>query len=253
MGGVLRWLLGYCRTITVAPGFALLLRGTPALPLAIMAAIVSPSLAKAREKARQTSCLSNMRQLGGSILMYVQDFDDTFPNGINRGRLGIIWAGAGWAGQCHPYYKSAPLLRCLSDAHLGPGGEAVVSYGININVIRYNDQRDYAVDPNAPRGNSVYISPGVASGANENDGTIPSGHTLAEFSAPSRSVLLFEVSGVSSNVADPREGMVGDGVPGSRPPATVWITGCTPARTSRLASSISMPRATWASGLPTTR
>ncbi len=47
--------------------------------IAILAAILFPVFAQAREKARQTSCLSNMKQLGNSIMMYSSDYDDTYP------------------------------------------------------------------------------------------------------------------------------------------------------------------------------
>jgi prepilin-type N-terminal cleavage/methylation domain-containing protein/prepilin-type processing-associated H-X9-DG protein len=47
--------------------------------IAILAAILFPVFAKAREKARQTSCLSNMKQLGTSGMMYVQDYDEMLP------------------------------------------------------------------------------------------------------------------------------------------------------------------------------
>ena len=48
--------------------------------IAILAAILFPVFAQAREKARQTSCLSNLRQLGTGMMMYVQDYDDTYPS-----------------------------------------------------------------------------------------------------------------------------------------------------------------------------
>jgi prepilin-type N-terminal cleavage/methylation domain-containing protein len=47
--------------------------------IAILAAILFPVFAQAREKARQTSCLSNEKQLGTAISMYVQDYDETYP------------------------------------------------------------------------------------------------------------------------------------------------------------------------------
>ncbi|HEY3418123.1 MAG TPA: DUF1559 domain-containing protein, partial [Armatimonadota bacterium] len=47
--------------------------------IAILAAILFPVFAKAREKARQTSCLSNLRQLGLGVMQYVQDFDEIYP------------------------------------------------------------------------------------------------------------------------------------------------------------------------------
>jgi prepilin-type N-terminal cleavage/methylation domain-containing protein/prepilin-type processing-associated H-X9-DG protein len=47
--------------------------------IAILAAILFPVFAQAREKARQTSCLSNTKQIGTSIMMYAQDYDETLP------------------------------------------------------------------------------------------------------------------------------------------------------------------------------
>ena len=47
--------------------------------IAILAAILFPVFAQAREKARQASCLSNCKQLGLASNMYVQDYDETFP------------------------------------------------------------------------------------------------------------------------------------------------------------------------------
>lgn len=47
--------------------------------IAILAAILFPVFAQAREKARQTSCISNTKQIGTAVYMYVQDYDETFP------------------------------------------------------------------------------------------------------------------------------------------------------------------------------
>ena len=47
--------------------------------LAILAAILFPVFARAREKARQASCLSNLRQMGQATTMCLQDYDETFP------------------------------------------------------------------------------------------------------------------------------------------------------------------------------
>ncbi|OIO97019.1 MAG: hypothetical protein AUJ92_04665 [Armatimonadetes bacterium CG2_30_59_28] len=53
--------------------------------IAILAAILFPVFARAREKARTASCLSNMKQLGLAMMMYVQDYDERFP-GNHGGR-----------------------------------------------------------------------------------------------------------------------------------------------------------------------
>ena len=52
--------------------------------IAILAAILFPVFAQAREKARQTSCLSNLKQLSSAMLMYAQDYDGLFAPVIGR-------------------------------------------------------------------------------------------------------------------------------------------------------------------------
>ena len=83
--------------------------------LAILAAILFPVFARARENARRTSCLSNMKQIGLGAIQYSQDFDEKwmpwedayqFPGG----------APSSWDLTMQPYLKSTQLLTCPSDA-----------------------------------------------------------------------------------------------------------------------------------------
>ncbi|MFA4017004.1 MAG: hypothetical protein RUDDFDWM_002116 [Candidatus Fervidibacterota bacterium] len=92
--------------------------------IAILAAILFPVFAKAREKARQASCQSNMRQLALGMLMYAQDYDERFVscyddgNGYPAGR--IIWAD-----KILPYVKNRQIFVCPSSnasADPVPGG-----------------------------------------------------------------------------------------------------------------------------------
>ena len=78
--------------------------------IAILAAILFPVFAKAREKARQAACLSNMKQLGLAAVMYADDYDDNPPPG------GITWGGNDylWNQLCQPYIKSKALMICPS-------------------------------------------------------------------------------------------------------------------------------------------
>lgn len=80
--------------------------------IAILAAILFPVFAQAREKARQTACLSNCKQQGTATAMYVQDYDETFP-------IGLYISGGCTTTVYHvvvPYQKSAEMERCPSDA-----------------------------------------------------------------------------------------------------------------------------------------
>src|SRR5665213_1752128 len=95
--------------------------------IAILAAILFPVFAKVREKARQTSCASNMKQLGLAMLQYSQDYDETLPVGYP---LFTGFNGVGWGGRIHTYLKSAAVYQCPDDSTsaIGPGGSTNVSY-----------------------------------------------------------------------------------------------------------------------------
>jgi len=90
--------------------------------IAILAAILFPVFAQAREKARQTSCLSNMKQLMTSAMMYVQDYDEKFHrikcgvatfNSNNPGDPDQMW---GSENALEPYIKNGGLWKCPSDS-----------------------------------------------------------------------------------------------------------------------------------------
>ena len=77
--------------------------------IAILAAILFPVFARAREKARQASCQSNVKQMMLGILMYAQDYDARFP------RHSVGYHGwAGWTAQIYSYIKNDQLYRCPS-------------------------------------------------------------------------------------------------------------------------------------------
>lgn len=82
--------------------------------IAILAAILFPVFAKAREKARQISCLSNTKQMGLASMMYVQDYDEVFPKG--RQTPGVYWYQL-----FYPYVKSVGVFKCPSLPNNGDG------------------------------------------------------------------------------------------------------------------------------------
>lgn len=78
--------------------------------IAILAAILFPVFSKAREKARQASCTSNMRQLGLALMQYVDDYDENMPP-ISSG-----YRPAGtWRNLIQPYMKNVEITACLSN------------------------------------------------------------------------------------------------------------------------------------------
>lgn len=103
--------------------------------IAILAAILFPVFAQAREKARQTACLSNTRQLAQALAMFAQDHDEMLPkafyNDVVNGTTGMPW-NTGWDGAIYPYVKNAQVFACPSDT----------------------EKRTYTIDPADPNYNS---------------------------------------------------------------------------------------------------
>jgi len=97
--------------------------------IAILAAILFPVFARARENARRSSCQSNLKQIGLGLLQYTQDYDEKFPRGITVADPG--WKGIGWAGESYPYIKSAQIFHCPSDTNGGGAPNASGSSGIS--------------------------------------------------------------------------------------------------------------------------
>jgi len=85
--------------------------------IAILAAILFPVFAKVREKARQTTCASNLKQLGLAVTQYVQDNDEVFPD-VNGTQVNTISSGKilFWPYAIYPYVKSAGVYRCPNDS-----------------------------------------------------------------------------------------------------------------------------------------
>ena len=79
--------------------------------IAILAAILFPVFAKVREKARQSTCASNEKQLGLAMLQYVQDYDEKFPADFDQGRTPNI----NWGQEIYPYVKSLGAFVCPSN------------------------------------------------------------------------------------------------------------------------------------------
>lgn len=103
--------------------------------IAILAAILFPVFAKAREKARQTSCLNNCKQMGLAVMQYVSDYDEIFPfadityaTAAVRPYTGGSSVTHKWADMIYPYVLNKQIFKC-------PSGPAVwINYGWNANL-----------------------------------------------------------------------------------------------------------------------
>ena len=92
--------------------------------IALLAAILFPVFARARENARKTSCQNNLKQLGVGFAQYTQDFDEcTLPIRVNGTNAAFVWT------ECvYPYVKNKQVFVCPSATG------STLSYTYNFNV-----------------------------------------------------------------------------------------------------------------------
>jgi prepilin-type N-terminal cleavage/methylation domain-containing protein/prepilin-type processing-associated H-X9-DG protein len=106
--------------------------------IAILAAILFPVFAQARAKARQASCLSNVKQLTLGMMQYVQDYDETYPIRWYTGAQPNPPAPFGWYNWDYlifPYVRNGDVYRCPSHT----SDPSLSTYGYNGNLGReYN-------------------------------------------------------------------------------------------------------------------
>lgn len=156
--------------------------------IAILAAILFPVFARAREQARKTTCVSNLKQLATGMMMYVQDYDEKFPSGragcahgdcpspgqfqcwnqadgrgIDDFNMQAMW----YAVSMYPYVKNAQLFTCPSapegvykDWMSGGASPARMrELGYTFNGISYEWKLANAVAARCGQGLASYQSP----------------------------------------------------------------------------------------------
>ena len=111
--------------------------------IAILAAILFPVFARARENARRSSCQSNLKQIGLGVLQYTQDYDEFYPMGTWQYN-GTSAPEVRWSQSIQPYVKSTQLFMCPSNpnndqvtsAAVGPYPAINISYAANSHIMR---------------------------------------------------------------------------------------------------------------------
>ena len=178
--------------------------------IAILAAILFPVFAQARAKARQTACLSNIKQIGTGLMMYCQDYDEVLPGNSTLGTNGVTdprWpdaatahsAGLGeaygwmqpydvtnpgthriWARDIQPYIKNLALFKCpqAKPRSSEPAGCTAAAAGTS------------------PAGGICEVQGALASQAGNGNillNGIPAGRSLAAIPAPADIIFCHEV------------------------------------------------------------
>ncbi len=144
--------------------------------IAILAAILFPVFARAREKGRQTSCGSNLHQLGVAMAMYVQDYDGRYPWDdltVGGGQEGVdpTWT---WRLMLQPYAHNVQVFVCPSAADLssfdGSWPDYAQTAGYAINHVHWDNDLGTDAEP-------------------------PPGHNTSEVLYPAQTIVLTEFTG----------------------------------------------------------
>ena len=194
-----------------ASGFTLIELLVVIAIIAILAAILFPVFAQARAKARQASCLSNMRQIGLATGMYVQDYDESFyPHRFNSGPnsnpflsdpvgnatiTGSARDKTFWISLLEPYVKNYDLFKCPSEG--GPSspwarwntdglqcGGSLKNSAVGCGGVGYGGQNSYGH-------NDVWMSP---AGAYNSSNGAPFTVTLASVPRVSNTILIVDAT-----------------------------------------------------------
>ena len=158
--------------------------------IAILAAILFPVFARARENARRASCQSNMKQVGLGVLQYAQDYDEKYPlqEGTPRLNGGGIYTQNGvsmsWDLITQPYFKSMQVLVCPSDSR-STVYPTLGTFGANL-------RRSYAL--------STYLTEHVADGGGRKPTGV--GLSLASIAQPALTIMAGERRGCGRNTPD---------------------------------------------------
>ena len=151
--------------------------------IAILAAILFPVFARAREKARQTTCLSNVKQLMLAVLMYSGDYDETTPREWYDAAapLGSLdWGDYTWRSAILPYTKNANIYFCPSKVFLSSQTTFQRGSGPGEDFFDYGSNAAYGL-------NQVHYPSGAP--------TPPGGQALAMIQMPAQCVFIGETNG----------------------------------------------------------
>lgn len=167
--------------------------------IAILAAILFPVFAQAREKARQATCVSNLKQLGLAFMMYAIDYDDTFPS--PGGGTNIVSGGSpatGWiqspAGGIFPYVKSSDRMSASSNMYSCPSAMNFTGTNTGAVVPGVDRQRSFIMNDYLRATHpGTYVTNVLASTPVQPD-SFACGISNASVAAPADLILLYEGS-----------------------------------------------------------
>ena len=171
--------------------------------IAILAAILFPVFAQAREKARSISCLSNMKQIGTAAMMYVQDYDERFPSDAGVARpacaaaLDGDWGKDFWMFHFFPYIKqrAGNIQNKGASVYNCPSGSVLQQMDMTGDYVCYGFtpqwlQQNWNLIPDSAGNFSWYNSYSINEHIADSEFPNIEGPELARWEAPADSFLL---------------------------------------------------------------
>ena len=181
--------------------------------IAILAAILFPVFARARENARRSSCTSNLKQIGLGIIQYTQDYDEKYPLADTGSQT------FSWRRVIYPYVKSTQIFACPSNTNVSfnntasPQLVANDSSSGNMTTAGLNPN----TDPVFPRSYAINGAYNVK-GSGNIGGTPPIGQNQAAIASVSQTVMVGEYSWYDSYINF-------DDGNADQPTAAIWFSG----------------------------
>jgi prepilin-type N-terminal cleavage/methylation domain-containing protein/prepilin-type processing-associated H-X9-DG protein len=159
--------------------------------IAILAAILFPVFAQAREKARQTGCASNTKNMSLAVMMYSQDYDEVFPLYFQPQPGGDNWY---WHVQLQPYIKNWELFRCPScrDSE----GNAAWLGTCKVHNPFVPNPLPWTVGPGGYGWNACYIGSGYIDLFTRTSGWL--GVSSAQVTQPAETIMIAEITKISN-------------------------------------------------------
>lgn len=186
--------------------------------IAILAAILFPVFARARENARRASCMSNLKQIGMGIMMYVQDYDEHYPMGwfgtsyieTQSGMPGAYFttcnpssctgSGVGhfitWMDLIYPYVRSVQVFQCPSSTDPAFGTPAGPGADYWLNGAYGNTTTDATMDSKGYDYAAYLYDTNIT-------GWVGTGTPMSAIERPAETLMIYEDSGQGKNYDSP--------------------------------------------------